>query len=191
MLYYCSTFIYTLLIPFGIQIVIINRDLPLKGYNMAIAILIPCFLAMVILGFLNTPRTEKRPDNIIALYFPVFLPMLNYLFFSEIYLLAYFFLPGLFGFFEELVLSAVTCNFFGVLVLIDNIPGLSYWHSIQLMNLFYYVILILGFAIGERYLAFRNETKRKIFGIYGKKIIIVSLCMFILYILSECFIDYN
>lgn len=190
MLYYCFTFLYTLLIPFGIQIMIINRDLPLKGHNMAIAILIPCFLAMILLGFLNTKKTEKRPDNITALYLPVLLPMLNYLFFSEIYLLAYFLLPSLFGGFEVLVLGAVTCNFFGVLVLID-IPGLSYWHSIQLMNLFYYAMLILGFAVGERYLAFRNETKRKLLGIYGKKIIIVSLSIFILYILSECLIDYN
>lgn len=179
---------YTLLIPFGIQIVIINRDLPLKGYNMAIAILIPCFLAMVLMGFLNTQRTEKRPDNIAALYLPVFLPMLNYIFFSEIYLIAYYFLPSLFGFLEELVLGAITYNFFGAYVLID-ISGLSYWHSIQLMNLFYYVILILGFSVGERYLAFRNETKRKLFGKYGKKIIIAALCMLILYILSESFID--
>lgn len=190
MIYYCFTYIYTLLIPFGIQIVIINRDLPLKGHNMAIAILIPCFLAMVLMGFLNTQKTEKRPDNIIALYLPVFLPMFNYIFFSEIYLIAYYLLPDLFGGFEELVLGSVTCNFFGVLVLI-GIPGLSYWHSIQLTNLFYYVILILGFAVGERYLAFRNEINRKLLGIYGKKIIIASLCMFILYILSECLIDYN
>ena len=190
MLYFCFTFIYALLIPFGIQILIINRDLPLKGHNMAIAILIPCFLAMVLLGFLNTRRTDKRPDNITALYFPVFLPMLNYVFFSEIYLIAYLLLPSLFWGFEVLVLSGVTCNFFGVLVLID-IPGLSFWHSIQLMNLFYYIILILGFAVGERYRAFRNETKRKFLGLYGKKIIIVSLCMVLLYVLSECIIDYN
>lgn len=190
MLYYCFTFIYAFLIPFGIQILIINRNLPLKGHNMAIAILIPCFLAMVLLGFFNTRNTEKRPDNLTALYFPVFLPMLNYLFFSEIYLIAYYLLPSLFGGFEVLVLGAVTCNFFGVLVLID-IPGLSYWHSMQFMNLFYYVMLILGFAVGERYLAFRNETKRKLFGLYSKKIIIFSLCTLLLYILSECLIDYN
>ena len=124
-IYYLFTFLYTLLIPFSFQMILIERDLPLQGKNMAAAVLIPCFLAMVLLGFLNTKEKNGKPNNIIALYFPVFLPMLYFASFSEIYILVYHFFPVFFSFFEEITLGMLTCNLFGIIMLVD-IPGMNF-----------------------------------------------------------------
>ena len=183
MFYYCFTAVYTLFVPFILQMIITSQSRKLNGIHIIILILIP-FIAMVLLGLLNTKEKPSRPNNLTTLYYPVLLPMVWYTICSTLFIYIF---NVYYDFMAGFALGLCTLNIFGFIIMAD-IPGLSFWHSAQIINFLYYGILILGFAAGERLSTYKTNTKRKMFGMYGKLICRVTVIIILVYILSECIV---
>lgn len=178
-MYYYFTLLCTSLVPFALQMVFIE-----KIHNLPMIVSIPCFAVMMLYGYvITTIKHPQKPDSIMCIYLPVIMPLLWYMIcivLFNIFNLSY-------NIFADALLGVITFSMFG---LFADIPGLDFWYSMQLINLLYFMILIGGFAAGERLSALRTKTKRQFFGKYGKIILKVYLVIIFVYLLSDFFISF-
>ena len=183
MVYYILTLIYTVLIPFTLQMVALscagNVYMPLSAVS--VLMLIPSFFAMLLYGYVITKaQRPRKPNSMFGIYLPMVLPLIWYLFVTGI--------ANIFEFYGDLEALMIgiffTFTVFGTAVT-DSLPGFGYWHYILLLNLLYYLVIFLGFGAGERLAAYRMKVERKPFKHHRK--IILSLMMIILcfYAFSE------
>ena len=175
MAYFGETMLYMILISQVLSV-------PIGTQQLLLAIVV-CFLIMFYYGN-SVYRKSSKPESLLRLYLPIFLPLFWYMFCASIFnflnisisTIAHFFL----GFF--------TLNIFGMVVSERNSQiALEYWHTITTTNLIYYGSLILGFTAGERLAA--RKTKHASYSI-SDKIIILALFLDIcaVYLSSEFFL---
>lgn len=181
MVYFFLTLIVTLLVTLMFPLltwITMGAYIPLFVYVLLILVL--CFAFMCGYGYLITKEKHPRkPAGMMGIYLPLFLPIIWQLLCRGICNI-----QNLSGSLIEVLLGFVSFHLFGVLVDLQ-IPGFSQWHSILLWNLFYDVILILGFTAGERLSAKRTKVERKPFSSHRKVITVVLILVFSTYALSE------
>ena len=179
MVYFILTFIYTVLIPFTLQIVALscagNVEMPLSAVS--VFMLIPSFFAMFLYGYVITnAQRPRKPGSMFGIYLPIVLPLIWYLFVTGIANILEFY-----GDLEAVVIGIFfTFTVFGAAVT-DALSGFDHWHYTLLLNLLYYLVILLGFAAGERLASRRMRVERRPFKHHRKiilSLIIVILCFY-------------
>lgn len=179
MAYFVLTLLYTILVPAAIFFIC---NVFLHYFTSALVALGLCFAMMLRYGYrIDKSKRNKNPESMIGIYLPVFLPLIFYLFCAGILNFNDFY-----G--KELWLGVLTLNWFGLFAFSGQILGLSQWHSILLLNLSYYCVLILGFTVGERLSSHKMGVKRKPFSRHKKMmtaVFILSMSVLSVYVYSE------
>lgn len=193
--YLFFTLLYTVA-PFLLQIVALMFQMPEPVFF--VFILVICFILMMLYGF-GVFKLLKKANNqsilqasIVGIYLPVFVPLMWCLLCT-----AAFNLLGISSdSFAQVFHGLLSLNAFGVAVVTSDVAreistrlfGLSRWHCILLANLCYYLVLIWGFAVGERISARRSGRKRKFWSRHKKRTVaalVVSLAVLSIFIYSE------
>ncbi len=159
--------------PFGVSMPI---------YVSAPLLLLFCFIVMFGYGYMITKASPHKPSTKAGLYAPLVTPLIWYLFIMGI--------CNLFNTIDEwamLFLGLGTIHLFGVTVIEEGvqIPGYDMWHSILLWNLLYDATLLLGFTLGERISAKREDEPRMPFSYHKKAVTAALVIIVFLYSLSE------
>lgn len=195
--YFFLTVAYTFLVPFLLHIFFFTNSIFLPPFVFILFMLAFAFGTMFLYGYL-TIRFKKhpdKPDSMTGLYFPVFFPLIWYLFLNGYCNLKNI---SIYGGLFSLILILLSFNGFGLLVILQDVAygsssGMLIFllnllgdrNCIFLLNLLYYAVLILGFAVGERLASGRRDIHRNPFKKH-KKIIIASIVfIFIAYGYTE------
>lgn len=185
--YFILTLLYTMWIPFTIQFILFFADLYIelyigKIYPDLFLVLVPMlsFLAMMGYGRWVTDAKRNHPKSMAAIYMPVFLPLLWYLFLTAIFN------------FNHVTIRGRSGVFF-LILLVLNIYGSFFYETVGsgriylrlLGDLLFYGVLIAGFAVGERRNAHSEDIKRTPFSAHWKPLIIGCGSIICFYTVSE------
>lgn len=180
-MYFLLTLIYTLLIPLILQMFSVASalaDLPLPA--VAVFMLTPCFLSMLLYGYvIAKTKRPKKPKSMLVMYLPVVMPLIWYLFIMGIANIL-----EIYGDFAAIIVSFVTLNLFGAAAA-NRFSGFEYWHYTLLLNLLYYLVILLGFAVGERLADRKINAGRKPFRYHAMLIVSLAIVVFCAYAFSE------
>lgn len=187
--YFILTYIYTVLMPFAIQIgglYLSAASITIISLTVAISlVLVPivCFFAMMGYGYWATTLGRNHPESMTGIYMPVILPLIWYLFVTALMNYAHVSMRGLGGMLVQIFLLA---NLYGELFYEELHSVFTGPISPLLLGSFiYYGVNIAGFAVGERYSAHKANVKRKPFAAHRKQLVILLAAVFCFYIPSE------
>lgn len=194
MFYFIITLIYSLLIPYILQVILLQSSLTVLSNEIILVIIMAaaCFAVMMAYGYgIMRIKHPRKPETLLGIYLPVLFPLVWYLIWAGIF--------NILGLtpddFSQLFLGLLTFNFFGMFCGSEllNINIFSSYHNILILNLFYYSIIILGFAMGEQLSVYKTGKERKFFKGYWKlTTAIVFLAVIVsFYIFSECALYYQ
>ena len=186
--YFIFTLLYTMWIPFAIQFLLffaaIYAEIYIKNIDPYLfwVVLVPIlsFLAMMGYGRWITDEKRNHPKSMAAIYMPVFLPLLWYLFLTAIFNFNHVTMRGRSG---AVLLMFLVLNIYGELIY--ETVGSGHIYLRLLGDLLFYGILIAGFAVGERRNARRENIKRTFFPAHKKSLIIFCGAIICFYIVSE------
>ncbi len=182
MVYYILTLVFTALVTLLPPLILDSFNPELFGVSIPVYVSAPlfCFLMMFVYGYMVAKTTNHKPSTKARLYAPLATPLIWYLFNMGI--------CNLFNQTDEwsiALLGLWTLHSFGLVIYDIQIPGCDMWHSILIWNLLYDAVLLLGFTLGERISAKREDEPRMPFS-YHKKAVTAALVIIVsLYSLSE------
>ncbi|MCM1047304.1 MAG: substrate-binding domain-containing protein [Clostridiales bacterium] len=164
----------------------INLPLNISLLGGIVAVVFLCFVLMCGYGYkvIKSNKIEK-PSSRLKFYIPLVLPFIWYLFFIAVWNMLDF--AGEIASIGVALLGGHFFGFFPVTYaqhLNIQLLGLDEWHSVFVMNLLYDIVLILGFAAGERLAAKKTGTELKPF-VFPKKIIVFLIAVVLIYAFSE------
>lgn len=187
--YYILTFLFTMWIPYAIQIVGLFLSVasitPIPMVVIVSLVLVPivCFLAMMGYGYWVTNPKRNHPESMTGIYMPVILPLLWYLFVTALMNYNHVSIRGLMG---SLIQMFLLANMYGELFYGEFSSGhINYINFELLGSLIYYGVLIAGFAVGERCSAHKAHIERKHFASHRKQLVILFTAVFCFYVPSE------
>lgn len=187
--YYILTFLYTMWMPYAIQIVgLFISSASITSISLVVIIslvLVPivCFLAMMGYGYWVTNPKRNHPKSMTGIYMPVILPLLWYLFVTAFMNYSHVSTRGLIG---SLIQMFLLANIYGELFYEEFSSGhINYINFVLLGSLIYYGVLIAGFAVGERCSAHKAHIERKPFACHRKQLVILFAAVFCFYVPSE------
>ena len=187
--YYILTFIYTVLMPFAIQIAglhLSTASITMISFSVIISLVfVPaaCFFAMMGYGYWVTNPMRNHPESMTGIYMPVILPLIWYLFVTALMNYAHVSMRGLGGMLIQIfILANLYSEFFYEEFSSSLIGPIS---PFLLGSLIYYGVIIAGFAVGERYSAHKADIKRKPFAAHSKQLVILLAAVLCFCVPSE------
>ena len=187
--YYILTFIYTMLMPFAIQIAglyLSTASITMISFSVVISlVLVPvvCFFAMMAYGYWVTNPKRNHPESMTGIYMPVILPLIWYLFVTALMNYKHISMRGLGGMLIQIFLLANLYNEFFYEEFNSSLIGPI--SPFLLGSLVYYGTIITGFAVGERYSAHKANIRWKPFAAHRKQLIILLAAVLCFCVPSE------
>lgn len=191
--YFILTFLYTMWMPYAIQMCGLLGGLYLStASTMTISVvvvislvLVPvvCFFAMMGYGYWVTNPIRNHPETMTGIYMPVILPLLWYLFVTALMNYNHVSMRGVIG---SLVQMFLLANIYGELFYEElSSNHINYINLVLLGSLIYYGVLIAGFAVGERRSAHKAHIERRPFACHRKQLVILFTAVFCVVVPSE------
>ena len=175
--YFILTFIYTMLMPFAIQIAGLYLSaasitmISLTVFISLVLVPVVCFFAMMGYGYWVTNPKRNHPESMTGIYMPVILPLIWYLFVTALMNYNHVSMRGLGGMLIQIFLLANLYSEFFYEEFNSSLIGPI--TPFLLGSFIYYGAIISGFAVGERYSAHKADINRIPFSAHRKQLIIL------------------